>query len=53
MDCFESNETMGVSLTFTCQVYDAEEGMLHNALYFPLLNASKYFSHVQGLASCR
>lgn len=35
MDCFESNETMGVSLTFICQVYDAEEGVLHNALFFP------------------
>lgn len=34
MDCFESNETMGVSLTFICQVYDAEKGVLHNAHFF-------------------
>lgn len=30
MDCFESNETMGVSLKFIYQVCDPEEGMFHN-----------------------
>lgn len=27
MDCFESNETMGVRLTFTCQIHASEEGV--------------------------
>lgn len=35
MDCFESNETMGVS-----QVCDCEEGMFHNIFFFSILNAS-------------
>ena len=34
MDCFESNETMGVSLTFICQVYDSKEYVFHNAYFF-------------------
>lgn len=34
MDCFESNETMGVSLTFICQVYDSKEYVFHNADFF-------------------
>lgn len=34
MDCFESNETMGVGLTFICQVCDSEEGIFHNEHLF-------------------
>lgn len=42
LDCFESNETMGVSLTFICQLYGSEEYVFHNAHFFFFLNASKY-----------
>ena len=34
MDCFESNETMGVSLTCSCQVSDSEEFVFHNGYLF-------------------
>lgn len=34
MDCFESNETMGVSHTFICQVDESKEYVFHNAYFF-------------------
>lgn len=49
MDCFESNETMGVSLTFICQVYGIPKNMCFIMQTFFLFKCIKIFS-LLGLA---